>query len=183
MLKKTITFKDLDGNTLVEDFYFNLSKVEMTEMEFNQKGGLVERLQSIVATGDPKQILNTFKWILFKAYGVRSTDGKRFIKSPQLTEEFTQTDAYSILFMELVTNAEASGEFIRGIMPADLVTELDKVGEMKENIAEGIKKTTRPGARQVEVVHLPEPGNPAEKHPADMTREELIEAMRKKTEG
>ena len=172
MLKKTITFKDLDGNNLTEDFYFNLSKAEITEMEFAKKGGLVEQLGEIVAAGEPRQILSTFKWILLKAYGVRSTDGKRFIKTPLLTEEFTQTDAYSVMFMELVTNSEASGAFIRGILPPDLILEMDKVE------AEDPQKVGPP--RRVETVELPEP---AEKHPIDMTREELIEAMRKKNQA
>lgn len=171
MLKKTITFQDLDGNNLTEDFYFNLSKVEITEMEFDQKVSLVDRLQNIVTAGDPHEILSTFKWILLKAYGIRSIDGKRFIKSPTIAEEFTQTDAYSVLFMELVTNAEASAAFIRGVLPPDLVKDVETdnatLEKVKTNIARGIVD-----------VQLPEP---TEKHPTEMTREELLEAIRKKS--
>jgi hypothetical protein len=166
MLKKTITFKDLDGNSVTEDFYFNLSKPEITEMELEQKGGLGEELQALVETGDPGQILKTFKWIMLKAYGIRSADNKRFIKSEQISEEFTQTDAYSVLFMELVTNAESSAAFVQGVLPPDLLT--------------AMKEVETDSTREVVDVQLPEP---KVKHPIDMTREELIEEMRKKNIG
>jgi hypothetical protein len=122
MLKKTITYKDLDGNSRTEDFYFNLTKAECVEMQLSKGGeeGLSGYLNEIVKSNDGALIIENFKEIIKKAYGKRSEDGRHFIKNAQLTEEFMGTEAYSDLFMELVTDAEASAKFIEGIVPADL---------------------------------------------------------------
>lgn len=124
MFKKTITYRDVDGAPITEDFYFHLSKAEIAEMELSRKGGLSEFLKEIVASDDGKAIISTFKDIVSKSYGVRSEDKKRFIKSQELSDEFMQTDAFSELFIELVTDADASSAFIRGIVPMDLTAGL-----------------------------------------------------------
>jgi hypothetical protein len=121
MLKKTISYKDFDGNMRVEDFYFNLTKAELVEMELGHEGGTFsDHLIRMVNSTDGKVIIETFKGILEKAYGVRSEDGKRFIKSPELWQAFLETAAYSELFIELVTDADKSAEFIKAIVPTDL---------------------------------------------------------------
>lgn len=125
MLKKTINFMDLDGNPVSEDFYFQLNKAEITEMELSQKGGLGEHLKAIIASEDGGAIISTFKNILASAVGKKSEDGRRFIKSEEITNDFLQSEAYPEMFMELVTNADAASEFIRGIMPADLAAKID----------------------------------------------------------
>ena len=108
MLKKTLTYSDLDGNPVTEDFYFSLSKAEIAEMELSYDGGLQTHLKRIVANKDGAAIIGAFKNILTSSVGRRSEDGRRFIKSDEITQEFMQTDAYSELFMELVTDADAS---------------------------------------------------------------------------
>ena len=122
MLKKTITYKDYNETERTEDFYFNLSKAEIIEMEITTSGGLTEFIQRIVAAQDGPAIIKIFKELILKAYGQKSPDGKRFIKSQELRDEFVQTEAYSILFMELATNAEAAAAFVNGIIPSDAVT-------------------------------------------------------------
>lgn len=117
MLKKTITYTDYNDNERTEDFYFNLSKAEITEMELSTTGGLAEMIQKIVNTQDGPKLVKIFKDLVLAAYGEKSPDGKRFIKSEELREAFSQTEAYSELFMELATNAEAASAFINGIMP------------------------------------------------------------------
>lgn len=119
MLKKTITYKDYNGGERTEDFYFNLSKAEIMEMEMGTSGGFAEMINRIVAAQDTASIVKIFKDIILRAYGVKSPDGKRFIKSRELSEEFAQTEAYSNLFMELATDADAAAKFINGIVPAD----------------------------------------------------------------
>lgn len=119
MLKKTIPYNDYNGGERTEDFYFNLSKAEIMEMEMGTTGGFVEMINRIVAAQDTASIVKIFKEIILKAYGVKSPDGKRFIKSKELSEEFAQTEAYSNLFMELATDADAAAAFINGIVPAD----------------------------------------------------------------
>ena len=122
MLKKTIKYTDFNGTEREEDFYFNLSKAEIIEMEMSTAGGFAEMLQNIVKAQDGPTIIKIFKDIILKAYGVKSPDGKRFIKSEELSTEFSQTEAYSVLFMELATDADAAGAFINGIIPAGIDT-------------------------------------------------------------
>ena len=119
MLKKTITYTDYNGSERTEDFYFNLSKAEVMEMEMSTSGGLAGMIQRVVAAQDAPAIIKIFKDLILKAYGVKSPDGKRFIKSEELATEFSQTEAYSILFMELSTDADAASEFVTGIVPVD----------------------------------------------------------------
>lgn len=120
MLKKTITYNDYNDNERTEDHYFNLSKAELMEMEMSTTGGFVEMVQKVVATQDSPSIIKIFKDLILKAYGEKSPDGKRFIKSEELSTAFSQTEAYSVLFMELATDADAAAKFINGIVPADI---------------------------------------------------------------
>jgi len=118
MLKLTRTYKDYNGGTRTEDFYFNLTQAEITEMEVSVDGGLVEMINRIVAAQDGKQIIALFKDIILRAYGEKSPDGKRFIKTQELRDAFAQTEAYSDLFMELATDSKAAANFVNGIIPA-----------------------------------------------------------------
>ena len=124
MLKKTITYNDYNGNERTEDFYFNLTKAEIMEMEMSTTGGLAEMITRIVAAQDQPAIIKIFKDLVLKAYGEKSADGKRFIKSEEIATAFSQTEAYSILFMELATDADAAAKFVNGIVPADMSKQL-----------------------------------------------------------
>ena len=119
MLKKTITYTDYNGQERTEDFYFNLSKSELMELEMSTSGGLAEMIKKIVAAQDAPAIISIFKKLVLQAYGEKSPDGKRFIKSEELSTAFSQTEAYSTLFMELATDADAASKFVNGIVPAD----------------------------------------------------------------
>ena len=118
MLKKTITYVDYNDVEREEDFYFNLTKAEVMEMELSTAGGLSEMITKIVAAKDAPAIIKVFKELILKAYGEKSPDGKRFVKSPEIADAFAQTEAYSILFMELSTDADAAAKFVNGIVPA-----------------------------------------------------------------
>ena len=117
MLKKTITYVDYNGVERTEDFYFNLSKAEVLELEMGTTGGLTEMINKIVAAQDTPTLIKIFKDLVLKAYGEKSPDGKRFIKSDEIRDAFSQTEAYSNLFMELATDAEAASKFFNGIIP------------------------------------------------------------------
>lgn len=121
MLKKTIAYTDYNGTQREEDFYFNLTKAELMEMEMSTSGGLTEMIQNIVKAQDAPAIIKVFKDLVLKAYGEKSLDGKRFMKVDEngtpLSIAFSQTEAYSNLFMELATNTEAASEFVNGIVP------------------------------------------------------------------
>lgn len=130
MLKKTITFVDYNGEERTEDFYFNLSKAELMEMQLSTTGGFLELLKKIIASKNTPELVKLFKTIILKAYGEKSDDGRRFIKSEELSNEFSQTEAYSSLYVELATNDVEASNFINGIIPADLV---DQAQEMIKN--------------------------------------------------
>lgn len=120
MLKKTVTYVDYNGVERTEDFYFNLSKAEVTEMELSVEGGFSKMLEEIVKSNDNARILELFKEMVLKAYGEKSADGRRFVKSKELAEAFSQTEAYSEIFMELALDEKAAAAFVNGIMPANL---------------------------------------------------------------
>ena len=127
MLKKTITYNDYNGVERTEDFYFNLSKAELMEMEMSISGGVTEMIEKIVATKDAPAIIKIFKELVLKAYGEKSADGKRFEKkNGALAEAFAETEAYSQIFMELATDADKAAEFVNGIMPSDIAKQLPK---------------------------------------------------------
>lgn len=126
MLKKRISYTDYNGTKREEDFYFNLTKAEIMEMEMSTTGGLTEMITRIIETQDAPSIIKVFKNIIMKAYGEKSPDGKRFVKSQELSEAFSQTEAYSELFMELASDSEAASKFVNGIIPADMAKEIEK---------------------------------------------------------
>ncbi len=120
MLKKTITYNDYNGVERKEDFYFNLSKAEIMEMELSIPGGFAGMIEKIIASKDIPSIIKIFKELILKAYGEKSADGKRFVKSEDLSAAFSQTEAYSNLFMELATDDNSASAFINGLVPADM---------------------------------------------------------------
>lgn len=126
MFKKTITYEDYNGIERTEDFYFHLSKAELAEMELSKNGGMKEYLEKIIAAKDNEQIIKLFKGLVFKAYGEKSEDGRRFIKSEEISRAFSQTEAYSDLFMELATDTDSAIAFVNGIMPKGLDKEVTR---------------------------------------------------------
>lgn len=120
MLKKLIEYVDYDGKKRAENFYFYMSKAELMEMELGTVGGMQNLIQLIIDKQDIPKIMEAFKTIILKSYGEKSPDGRRFIKSKELSEAFSQTEAYSNLYMELITDAEAAARFINGIVPEDV---------------------------------------------------------------
>ena len=117
MLKKTITYIDYNDNERTETHYFDLNEVEATEMELSVEGGMSEKLKAIAKSEDKAAMFKIFKEIIAKSYGVKSEDGRRFIKSEQITEEFTQTRAYTKLIMELAQDGEKLAAFFNGVIP------------------------------------------------------------------
>lgn len=118
MLKKTITYTDYNGSERTEDFYFNLTEAEILELELSTEGGLQQMIERIIAAQDMPSLSKYFKKIILMSYGEKSPDGKRFIKSDKLSEEFSQTEAYSQLYMELATDDKIAADFINGIIPS-----------------------------------------------------------------
>lgn len=136
MLKKTITYTDFNGVERTEDFYFNLTKAELAEMEMGTKGGMAEKIQSIVKAEDVKSIIDIFKGIILQSYGEKTEDGRRFMKVDEngkpLNIAFSQTEAYSALFMELATDTDKATEFINGLIPVDIARQISREEMDKE---------------------------------------------------
>lgn len=117
MLKKTIKYVDCNEVEREEDFYFNLTEAELMEMEYGTTGGFSEMIKKIIAAQDTPTIMKIFKELLLKSYGEKSADGKRFVKSDEISTAFSQTEAYSKLFMELATDDVKAAEFVNGVIP------------------------------------------------------------------
>lgn len=126
MLKREISYEDFNGDQTTDVYYFHISKPELIEMEVEHEGGFSSMIKKIIESKDHKTLIKTFKEIVLLAYGVKSDDGKRFIKSDQLRQEFAQTAAYSVLFMELATNDGAAATFLKGTLPKDMAGEIEK---------------------------------------------------------
>lgn len=143
MIKKTVTYSDFDGTTRTEDFYFNLTKAELAEMELSFKGGLSQLLEKIIKEQDQKKIIEYFKKIVIGAYGEKSLDGRNFVKNDQIRSDFASTMAYSEIFMELATDADAAAAFVNGIMPKDVASEAsieNKIPVLKDKPVSRINK-------------------------------------------
>lgn len=119
MLKKTIKYVDYNGDEREEDFYFNLKKSELLDLEMEASGNLEETIKRIIDERDSKKIMGFFKELVHKAYGKKDIDGRRFRKSPEILEDFMETEAYSELIMELASDADKAAAFIKGILPTD----------------------------------------------------------------
>lgn len=134
MLKRDITYEDYNGDTVTDTHYFNLTQTEILELEVSKDGGLDAFIKRVIETKQVAKLMEEFKKIVLASYGVRSEDGKRFIKSDELRLEFSQTAAYDALFMELATDANSAAEFIKGVIPTKLRGEVEKAGIKPETV-------------------------------------------------
>jgi hypothetical protein len=196
VLKKTITYKDLDGNDVTEDFYFNLSTAEIAEMELSKAGGLAAYLKNIIDGAQQDEIIRTFKMIISATVGRRSEDGKRFIKSQEISDEFMQTEAYSVLFMELLTNAEAAAQFITAVVPKDIsdklaTREITGITDAQLPSGDGVTTDLRPKVKKIEDYTMEElramPYEEFEKlvslDVGNLSKDILVLAMQRRTAG
>lgn len=138
MITKTITYTDYNGEENTEKFLFNLTKAELMEMQVSKKGGMDKFIERIVEEKDAKNLVGYFKEIILLSYGIKSDDGKRFIKNDEVRDEFVQSPAYSELFMELATDADKAAEFINGVIPQSMLNEIEKMqekGELPKTVA------------------------------------------------
>lgn len=133
MITITKTYTDYFGVERTEEFNFNLSKAELTSMNMTEHGALEKKLDKIVKAKKAPEIMEEFRSLLRKSYGVISDDGRRFIKSEALSDEFEQTEAYSMIFMDLCTDPKAAAAFAAGIIPKDLAEAIEKDKKAAEN--------------------------------------------------
>lgn len=127
MIKKTVTYKDLNGKERTETFYFHYFESEIMDMEMSEEGGLAERIQRIIDAKDQASLLKVIKKFVVDAYGVKSDDGRRFIKSQEVKDAFVECPAYSKIYMELLTNDELAAEFVNKVVPEDMAAQLAEI--------------------------------------------------------
>lgn len=120
MLKKTITYTNYNDEQKTRDYYFNLKKSELIDLQFSTAKGFMNYIEEITKSQDNVRIWKAFRDIVLLAYGEKSEDGERFVKSDELRKSFEETEAFSELIYELMSNETAAANFINGIMPADL---------------------------------------------------------------
>lgn len=142
MLKKTYTYTDWNGKERTEDFYFHLSKSKLSEMDL-KKGGYAEWVEEIIAAKDNETLVETFKKTILASYGEIAPDGRRFIQSNELSEAFSQTPAYDMLFMELVSSADAAAKFFNSIVPEDVKKAAEAEKAKKEQALQGAEEAVR----------------------------------------
>lgn len=140
MLKKLITYIDYNGTERKENFYFNLNKTELIEMETEIVGGMRQLLEDMMEKQDIPKIMKAFKTIILKAYGEKSPDGKRFYKSDELSVAFTQTEAYNELYMELLSDAKKAAAFINALMPEDMRADMRAAAANPESVLTPVDK-------------------------------------------
>lgn len=144
MLTKKITYTDYDGTERTETFYFNLSRTELTELQLTYPGGYAEHIEKVTESQDRPAIIAMFKELITLSYGEKSDDGRRLIKSPEISRAFMETPAYDELFMEIATNANFATEFVAGVMPdfgqpdkkAELIAQTKARIEEKKQLAD-----------------------------------------------
>lgn len=137
MIKRTVEYTDYNGNKRVEDLYFNLTQFEATEIAMELPDGVVEELTSdkngenetVVATHlveklGNKGVVEFIKKIVLKSYGHKSEDGRRIVKSPEISEEFSQTPAFSDFMIQLISDDKAASDFINGVIPEALAAQM-----------------------------------------------------------
>lgn len=129
MYKITETYTDYDDNQRTEDFYFNYSEAELSDLQFSVSGGLAGMIDKIIKTNDMPKLVELFRELIQNAYGEKSNDGRRFMKSPELTKEFTETVAYSQIYMRLATDSKAAQEFINKVVPKSMKDKMQQANQ------------------------------------------------------
>lgn len=169
MIKRNITFKDLDGNDVSEDWYFHYREDELIELELTQD--ISGKFDAIVkGKAEGKEAVGLIKSLLQSAVGRRSADGRRFDKNPDILEEFTQTGAYSALLMDLLGDPTGAATFVNSLMPAGMEERISALAAQQ--------------GKDVENLPLPKTETLAPpKAPNEMSREELIAAMRERNKA
>ena len=134
MFKKTIEYTDFNGEKRKEDFYFNLTKAELLEMQLSKEGGLRDFLIAIVQTKDVPKLVEMFKKLILMSYGEKTPDGRHFMKNDEIRQRFECSEAYSELFMELATDSDSAAEFVNALLPEGYKASDEDKEEIKKEL-------------------------------------------------
>lgn len=178
MITQTIKYEDYDGNEVTEDFYFNLTKLEVMEMEIRHEGGLSNYIEKLTKTTAGVEAYDLFKTIILSSCGKKSDDGRRFLKSPEITADFEQSPALGELIFGFLEDGNSAAEFIRGLLPAKLVKDVEE--EARRN---GTTITELPTAAPVTVDEEPTDEELLKMKPQEMSTEQLRRAFELKSKA
>lgn len=137
MIKKTVTYTDFNGVERTESFYFGLTESELLDMEVEADGGITDYYQRIVDAKDSKAIVREVKNLLIRSYGEKDSDGKYFMKTPEIAKRFECSAAFVALYKELATDANAAAAFCNGIMPSTLHADAEAVKKAVDKAQNG----------------------------------------------
>lgn len=140
MYTRTFKFQDWDGNQREETWYFALSDAELTEWELSTSGGLTEYIKRIQETQDVPKLIDLYKELILKTVGKKDADGRRFRKSAEIAQEFIEIGAYSELYMELATQADAGAKFINALISDKLRAAVEENGGLQNANHPALKK-------------------------------------------
>lgn len=157
MYKTTIEYEDYNGVQRKEEFYFNLSKAELMEMDLSTQAGIEEKFRMIIQTKDNAEIVKTFKDLILRSHGIKSEDGTRFIKTDALRENFEQSAAYSEYFMRLLSDPDEQQRFMNGVISGANVpnmNEKEAIEKLKELGYDTSQIESAMNARQDNVVNI-----------------------------
>lgn len=133
MIKKTVTYVDYNGVERTESFYFHYTESEILDMELSTEGGFAERVQKIIDAKDQTSLLKVIKKFVLDAYGVKSDDGRRFIKNDEVKQAFVECPAYSEIYLDLLSDDVLASEFINGIIPDSAKKRLENLANKNLN--------------------------------------------------
>lgn len=139
MLKKTFTYINYNDEKVTEECYFNLTKAELANMSIGKGESLADKIKRIVNTKDSYEIVNVMQELILMSYGEKAADGKHFMKSEEIRNAFKCSEPYSMLYMELCTNAASAAAFVKGIIPKDISEKIDDKNTELEEIPLGIQ--------------------------------------------
>lgn len=183
MIKQSITYPDLDENMVTDEFYFHLSKAELIEMDLIAgRGGLQGAIEEIIKEQDTAKVIDLFKKIILGSIGERSDDNKRFIKNQEIRDRFSQSAAYSELFISMVKDADMAAKFITGLAPQGLKEDLDAIAANQATETAELPATDISATKPEEPAWIREDREPTRAELDKMTQPELVEAFRRRNQ-
>lgn len=122
MVRREIKFTDFNGKSQTEVGYFNINKAELGKLQMRHNGTYLDYLKLLSERKKVEEMYNFVYELILDSYGEKDPEGRKFIKTPEMRTDFEQSLAFSEMIVDLVSNPDDLANFVKGIMPPDLVT-------------------------------------------------------------
>lgn len=125
-VKRTITFNDIDGHEVTEEWYFDLGVTDVMDMDIvhEHPDDVAEYVMSIMKNRKTKELLQLWRELLMRAVGKRV--GNRLVKGDDIMVEFRHGGAFEKLFAELIEDPKAGADFFNAIFPANIQAKIEE---------------------------------------------------------